>query len=68
MPITSWQAIVGKYLASWAFLLLALFLTFPMIITVSREPVIMVVVGVSVMSLVPALLLPIVAMFRGLMY
>jgi ABC-2 type transport system permease protein len=35
MPITSWQAIVGKYLASWAFLLLALFLTFPMIITVN---------------------------------
>src|SRR5438034_1448094 len=35
MPITTWQAIVGKFLASWAFLLLALLLTFPMIITVN---------------------------------
>jgi ABC-2 type transport system permease protein len=35
MPITSWQAIVGKFLASWLFLALALFLTFPLVITVS---------------------------------
>jgi len=35
MPITSWQAIVGKFLASWFFLALALVLTFPLIITVN---------------------------------
>src|SRR6476660_6653759 len=35
MPITAWQAIVGKFLASWLFLGLALFLTFPLIITVA---------------------------------
>jgi ABC-2 type transport system permease protein len=35
MPITPWQAIVGKFLASWLFLLLALVLTFPVIITVN---------------------------------
>ena len=35
MPITTWQAIVGKFLASWAFLALALLLTFPVIITVN---------------------------------
>ena len=35
MPITPWQAIVGKFLASWMFLALALFLTFPIVITVS---------------------------------
>jgi ABC-2 type transport system permease protein len=35
MPITPWQAIVGKFLASWLFLALALFLTFPVVITVS---------------------------------
>ncbi len=35
MPITAWQAIVGKFVASWLFLALALFLTFPMIITVN---------------------------------
>lgn len=34
MPITSWQAILGKFLASWLFLALALFLTFPVVITV----------------------------------
>jgi ABC-2 type transport system permease protein len=33
MPITVWQAIVGKFLASWIFLLLALVLTFPVVIT-----------------------------------
>jgi len=35
MPITAWQAIVGKFLASWLFLGLALALTFPVIITVN---------------------------------
>src|SRR5271166_5638474 len=35
MPITAWQAIVGKFLASWIFLLLALVLTFPIVITVN---------------------------------
>jgi ABC-2 type transport system permease protein len=35
MPITAWQAIVGKFLASWLFLALALVLTFPLIMTVS---------------------------------
>ena len=34
-PITTWQAIVGKFLASWVFLALALLLTFPVIITVN---------------------------------
>lgn len=34
MPITAWQAIVGKFLASWVFLFIALFLTFPIVITV----------------------------------
>src|SRR6202521_5138655 len=29
MPITAWQAIVGKFLASWLFLAVALFFTFP---------------------------------------
>lgn len=35
MPVTSWQAILGKFLASWLFLALALLLTFPAIITVN---------------------------------
>jgi ABC-2 type transport system permease protein len=35
MPITAWQAIVGKFLASWLFLILALFLTFPVVLTVN---------------------------------
>lgn len=35
MPVTTWQAIVGKFLASWLFLGLALALTFPVILTVS---------------------------------
>src|SRR5262245_51103207 len=34
-PITSAQAIIGKFLASWAFLGLALVLTFPVFITVN---------------------------------
>lgn len=35
MPVTTWQAIVGKFLASWVFLGLALALTFPVWITVN---------------------------------
>jgi ABC-2 type transport system permease protein len=35
MPITPWQAIVGKFLASWFVIGLALALTFPMVITVN---------------------------------
>lgn len=35
MPITAWQAIVGKFLASWLFLGLALALTFPVVFTVN---------------------------------
>jgi ABC-2 type transport system permease protein len=34
-PITAWQAILGKFLASWIFLGLALALTFPVFITVN---------------------------------
>ncbi len=34
MPITTWQAIVGKFLAAWAVLTLSLFLTLPMVFTV----------------------------------
>jgi ABC-2 type transport system permease protein len=35
MPITAWQAIVGKFLASWLFLAIVLLLTFPIVITVN---------------------------------
>lgn len=35
LPITTTQAVLGKFLAAWAFLGIALLLTFPMIITVS---------------------------------
>jgi ABC-2 type transport system permease protein len=35
MPVTPWQAIMGKFLASWLFLALALLLTFPVVITVN---------------------------------
>src|SRR5947208_8776083 len=35
MPITTSEAIVGKFLASWLFLALALVLTFPVVITVN---------------------------------
>jgi ABC-2 type transport system permease protein len=35
LPITPWQAIVGKFLASWLFLIIALALTFPVWITVN---------------------------------
>jgi ABC-2 type transport system permease protein len=35
MPVTPWQAIVGKFLASWAVVALALLLTFPVVLTVN---------------------------------
>jgi len=35
MPIAPWQAILAKFLASWAFLAAALVLTFPAVITVN---------------------------------
>jgi ABC-2 type transport system permease protein len=35
MPVTPWQAIMGKFLAAWAVTGLALALTFPMVITVN---------------------------------
>ena len=35
MPITAWQAIVGKFIASWLFLALALACTFPVVLTVN---------------------------------
>src|SRR5215469_8070177 len=34
-PVTLWQAIIGKFLASWIFLGLSLALTFPVIMTVN---------------------------------
>jgi ABC-2 type transport system permease protein len=33
MPVAPWHTIVGKFLASWAFLALALLLTFPVVFT-----------------------------------
>ena len=36
MPIAPWEAIVGKFVASWLFLGLALFLTFPVVWTVNH--------------------------------
>lgn len=35
LPISTWEAIVGKFLASWAFIGVALLLTFPVWITVN---------------------------------
>jgi ABC-2 type transport system permease protein len=35
LPVTPWQAVLGKYLAAWAFTGLALALTFPIWITVN---------------------------------
>jgi ABC-2 type transport system permease protein len=35
MPIAPWEAIVGKFIASWLFLGLALGLTFPIVLTVN---------------------------------
>lgn len=34
MPVTAGQAIIGKFLASWLFLIIALALTFPTVVTV----------------------------------
>lgn len=34
MPISLWEAIIGKFLAAWAFIGIALSLTFPLVITV----------------------------------
>jgi ABC-2 type transport system permease protein len=35
LPVTPWQAILGKFVASWLFLALALVLTFPVVVTVN---------------------------------
>jgi len=35
LPVTIWQAILGKFVASWAFLAIALALTFPVVVTVN---------------------------------
>jgi ABC-2 type transport system permease protein len=35
LPVTAWQAILAKFVASWLFLAIALALTFPIIITVN---------------------------------
>jgi len=35
LPVTMWQAVVGKFLAAWAFIGIALLLTFPIWITVN---------------------------------
>ena len=34
LPVTTWQAVFGKFLAAWIFIGIAVLLTFPMIITV----------------------------------
>ncbi len=34
LPITPWQAILGKFIAAWGFLITALALTFPVVLTV----------------------------------
>ncbi|MBX3692618.1 ABC transporter permease subunit [Dokdonella sp.] len=35
LPVTMWQAVLGKFLAAWAFIAIALVLTFPLWITVN---------------------------------
>ena len=35
LPVTAWQAVLGKFLAAWAFAGIALALTFPIWITVN---------------------------------
>lgn len=35
LPVTPWQAVLGKYLAAWAFTMVALALTFPIWMTVN---------------------------------
>src|SRR5258707_174543 len=40
MPVATWQAILGKFLASWLFFVIALALTFPILVTshLLRDP------------------------------
>jgi len=35
LPLAQWQAVLGKFLAAWAFCAIALALTFPLVITVN---------------------------------
>ncbi|ANB17577.1 ABC transporter permease subunit [Dokdonella koreensis] len=35
LPVTTWQAVLGKFLAAWAFIAIALVLTFPIWLTVN---------------------------------
>ncbi len=35
LPIAQWEAVLGKFLAAWAFCAIALLLTFPLVITVN---------------------------------
>lgn len=35
LPIAQWQAVIGKFLAAWAFCAIALLLTFPFVVTVN---------------------------------
>jgi ABC-2 type transport system permease protein len=35
LPLAQWQAVVGKFLAAWAFCAIALALTFPLVVTVN---------------------------------
>lgn len=35
LPLAEWQAVLGKFLAAWAFCLIALLLTFPFVVTVN---------------------------------
>lgn len=35
LPVAQWQAVLGKFLAAWAFCAIALALTFPLVITVN---------------------------------
>lgn len=35
LPLAQWQAVVGKFLAAWAFCAVALALTFPLVVTVN---------------------------------
>jgi len=35
LPVTRWQAVLGKFLAAWAFCAIALGLTFPVVLTVN---------------------------------
>jgi ABC-2 type transport system permease protein len=35
LPVTPWQAVLGKFFAAWAFCAIALLLTFPFVITVN---------------------------------